>query len=155
MPSPLVISDSSEGIKAVASKMLKAFWQRCRVNVMRSALRPCSQDATAHGQRGGHRYRLRSRLRRRGADAGLTGEATSPGPGQRKTAWRAVSASRRCRSKNLARPAGFEPTTPWFVALLAPPSHRFIRSWGCPPTDTALSRADLQRPVPKNPPPIA
>jgi putative transposase len=34
----LVISDSHEGIKAAASKVLKATWQRCRVHFMRNAL---------------------------------------------------------------------------------------------------------------------
>src|SRR3954451_11686618 len=34
----LVISDSHEGIKAGASKVLKATWQRCRVHFMRNAL---------------------------------------------------------------------------------------------------------------------
>jgi putative transposase len=35
----LVISDDShEGIKAAASKVLKATWQRCRVHFMRNAL---------------------------------------------------------------------------------------------------------------------
>jgi putative transposase len=34
----LVISDSHEGIKAAASKALKATWQRCRVHFMRNAL---------------------------------------------------------------------------------------------------------------------
>jgi putative transposase len=33
----LVISDSHEGIKAAASKVLKATWQRCRVHFMRNA----------------------------------------------------------------------------------------------------------------------
>jgi transposase-like protein len=33
-----VISDSHEGIKAAASKVLKATWQRCRVHFMRNAL---------------------------------------------------------------------------------------------------------------------
>jgi transposase-like protein len=34
----LVISDSHEGVKAAASKVLKATWQRCRVHFMRNAL---------------------------------------------------------------------------------------------------------------------
>ena len=34
----LVISDSHEGIKAAAAKVLKATWQRCRVHFMRNAL---------------------------------------------------------------------------------------------------------------------
>ena len=34
----LVISDSHEGIKAAASKVLKSTWQRCRVHFMRNAL---------------------------------------------------------------------------------------------------------------------
>lgn len=34
----LVISDSHEGLKAAASKVLKATWQRCRVHFMRNAL---------------------------------------------------------------------------------------------------------------------
>jgi putative transposase len=34
----LVISDSHEGIKAAASKVLKATWERCRVHFMRNAL---------------------------------------------------------------------------------------------------------------------
>ena len=34
----LVISDSHEGIKAAASKVLKATWQRCRVHFMRNVL---------------------------------------------------------------------------------------------------------------------
>ncbi len=34
----LVIIDSHEGIKAAAAKVLKATWQRCRVNFMRNAL---------------------------------------------------------------------------------------------------------------------
>ena len=34
----LVISDSHEGIKAAACKVLKATWQRCRVHFMRNAL---------------------------------------------------------------------------------------------------------------------
>jgi hypothetical protein len=34
----LVISDSHEGLKAAASKVLKATWQRCRVHVIRNAL---------------------------------------------------------------------------------------------------------------------
>jgi putative transposase len=34
----LVISDSHQGIKAAASKVLKATWQRCRVHFMRNAL---------------------------------------------------------------------------------------------------------------------
>lgn len=34
----LVISDSHEGLKAAAAKMLKATWQRCRVHFMRNAL---------------------------------------------------------------------------------------------------------------------
>ena len=34
----LVISDSHEGIKTAASKVLKATWQRCRVHFMRNAL---------------------------------------------------------------------------------------------------------------------
>ena len=34
----LVISDSHESIKAAASKVLKATWQRCRVHFMRNAL---------------------------------------------------------------------------------------------------------------------
>ncbi len=34
----LVISDSHEGIKAAASKVPKATWQRCRVHLMRNAL---------------------------------------------------------------------------------------------------------------------
>jgi transposase-like protein len=34
----LVISDSQEGIKAAASKVLKATWRRCRVHFMRNAL---------------------------------------------------------------------------------------------------------------------
>jgi putative transposase len=34
----LVISDSHEGIKVAASKVLKATWQRCRVHFMRNAL---------------------------------------------------------------------------------------------------------------------
>jgi putative transposase len=34
----LVISDGHEGIKASASKVLKATWQRCRVHFMRDAL---------------------------------------------------------------------------------------------------------------------
>jgi putative transposase len=34
----LVISDSHEGIKAAASKVLEATWQRCRVHFMRNAL---------------------------------------------------------------------------------------------------------------------
>ena len=34
----LVISDSHEGIKAAASKVLKATCQRCRVHFMRNAL---------------------------------------------------------------------------------------------------------------------
>src|ERR1700712_3560446 len=33
-----VISDSHEGIKAAAAKVLKATWQRCRVHFMRNAL---------------------------------------------------------------------------------------------------------------------
>ena len=33
-----MISDSHEGIKAAASKVLKATWQRCRVHFMRNAL---------------------------------------------------------------------------------------------------------------------
>jgi len=34
----LVISDAHEGLKAAASKVLKATWQRCRVHFMRNAL---------------------------------------------------------------------------------------------------------------------
>ena len=34
----LVISDTHEGIKAAAAKVLKATWQRCRVHFMRNAL---------------------------------------------------------------------------------------------------------------------
>lgn len=34
----LVISDSHEGLKAAAGKVLKATWQRCRVHFMRNAL---------------------------------------------------------------------------------------------------------------------
>jgi putative transposase len=34
----LVISDSHEGLKAAAAKVLKATWQRCRVHFMRNAL---------------------------------------------------------------------------------------------------------------------
>ncbi len=34
----LVISDSHEGLKAAATKVLKATWQRCRVHFMRNAL---------------------------------------------------------------------------------------------------------------------
>jgi putative transposase len=34
----LVISDSHEGIKAAADKVLKATWQRCRAHFMRNAL---------------------------------------------------------------------------------------------------------------------
>jgi hypothetical protein len=34
----LVISDSHEGIKAAAAKVLKATWQRCRVHFMRNTL---------------------------------------------------------------------------------------------------------------------
>ena len=34
----LVISDSHEGIKAAVAKVLKATWQRCRVQFMRNAL---------------------------------------------------------------------------------------------------------------------
>lgn len=33
-----VISDSHEGLKAAAAKVLKATWQRCRVHFMRNAL---------------------------------------------------------------------------------------------------------------------
>jgi putative transposase len=33
-----VISDAHEGLKAAASKVLKATWQRCRVHFMRNAL---------------------------------------------------------------------------------------------------------------------
>ena len=33
-----MISDSHEGLKAAASKVLKATWQRCRVHFMRNAL---------------------------------------------------------------------------------------------------------------------
>ena len=47
----LVISDSHEGIKAAASKVLKATWQRCRVHyadlrVMPTWRRPPSPWAT-------------------------------------------------------------------------------------------------------------
>jgi transposase-like protein len=43
----LVISDSHEGIKAAAAKILQATWQRCRVHFMRNAL--------AHAGRSGRR----------------------------------------------------------------------------------------------------
>ncbi len=43
----LVISDAHEGIKAAASRVLKATWQRCRVHFMRNAL--------AHAGRSGKR----------------------------------------------------------------------------------------------------
>ena len=34
----LVITDTHEGLKAAAAKVLKATWQRCRVHFMRNAL---------------------------------------------------------------------------------------------------------------------
>lgn len=34
----LVISDAHEGLKAAASNVLKATWQRCRVHFIRNAL---------------------------------------------------------------------------------------------------------------------
>jgi putative transposase len=52
----LVISDSHEGIKAAAAKVLKATWQRCR------------QDATAHGV-GSHRHGVRAGVGRRSSRA--------------------------------------------------------------------------------------
>jgi putative transposase len=36
----LVISDTHEGIKAAAARVLNASWQRCRVHVMRNAMAP-------------------------------------------------------------------------------------------------------------------
>ena len=45
----LVISDSHEGIKAAAAKVLKATWQRCRVHFMRNALAHAGKTCTPCG----------------------------------------------------------------------------------------------------------
>ena len=75
----LVISDSHEGIKAAASKVLKATWQRCRVHFMRNALGIRQQDAAAHGL-GRHRHGVRAGDTRCGADA--VAQRGRPVPGE-------------------------------------------------------------------------
>ncbi len=54
----LVISDAHEGLKAAASKVLKATWQRCKVHFLRNAPGPCRQGPAADGA-GDDQHRLR------------------------------------------------------------------------------------------------
>ncbi len=83
----LVISDSHEGIKAAASKVLKATWQRCRVHW---------EDAAAHGERG-HRHRVRAGLGRHRQDAVALGG---------RPAARQVPQARRAHGRGRKRRAG-------------------------------------------------
>jgi hypothetical protein len=80
----LVISDSHEGLKVAASKVLKATWQRCRVHFMRNAsAHACQQGAAAHGL-DGHWNSLRSRLGRRGPTQwSKANDARTPAPCKR------------------------------------------------------------------------
>ena len=64
----LVISDSHEGIKAAAAKVLKATWQRCRVHFMRNALAHAGKTQRRMVSRG-HRHGVRAGLGRCGASA--------------------------------------------------------------------------------------
>ena len=61
-----MISDSHEGIKAAAAKVLKATWQRCRVHFMRNALAHAGKTQRRMVSRG-HRHGVRAGLGRRGA----------------------------------------------------------------------------------------
>ena len=60
----LVVSDAHEGIKAAASKVLTATWQRCRVHFIRNALsarpRKLSGTYAAYSGEGGQAFHLKA-----------------------------------------------------------------------------------------------
>ena len=80
----LVISDSHEGIKAAASKVLKATWQRCRVHFMRNALA------------------FANKTQRRMVSAAIGTVFVQEAPDAAKTQWRSVADQFRDKMPKLA-----------------------------------------------------
>ena len=80
----LVISDSHEGIKAAASKVLKATWQRCRVHFMRNALA------------------FANKTQRRMVSAAIGTVFVQETPDAAKTQWRSVADQFRDKMPKLA-----------------------------------------------------
>ena len=102
----LVISDAHEGIKAAATRVLKATWQRCRVHFMRNVL--------AHAGKSGrrvvsslHRHRLRpGRCTSRQRPMAESGRPATP---QTAQACRSDGRGRTGRAGLLTFPAAHRP----------------------------------------------
>ena len=83
-----VISDSHEGLKAAAAKVLKATWQRCRVHFMRNAL--------AHA----------GKTQRRMVSAAIATVFVQDSPDAARDQWRRVADQLRAKFPKLSVPDG-------------------------------------------------
>ena len=84
----LVISDDHKGLKAAATRILGATWQRCRVHFMRKPAGPCRQAGPARRLRlRRHRLRPGRRRQRQGPVAPGRRPAQAQGAQARGPSW--------------------------------------------------------------------